>query len=532
MEAAHATRQPERYGRYVLLERIGQGGMAEVFRAVARGTEGFQRILVVKRILPEMCRDPRFVQMFIDEAKICALISHPNVVQVYEFGRIGESHFLTMEYVHGRNLSAIMEKLAIQNRLPPPDVICEIARQACLGLHHAHTMVNADGKPLQIIHRDVTPANLMVGFNGAVKVLDFGIARAADEVKETRTQAGAVKGKVAYLAPEQINRKPIDHRIDVFAMGIVLHECLTGQRLFKADNPLAAMKAILDMPVPPPSSINAAVSKRVDQIVARALSRDPELRYQNAKAMALDLESALHELRYFSQRLPNFLRELFKDDVTGSKDRILPQEMSAISSALAESDAVVARQEDERITAAHAPGGRGTEDLELPASGAARAVAWLGASRRRLVGVGVASGGLVALSLFLFATRSPAKPPAAEPPPAPAPAPVESEPTSVQISVDSFPQGATILGPNEAVLGTTPHTLSMERNPQATAMVLRLEGFKDVELTVIPDIDKPVFAKLEAQEAPGAARAAPDKPVRKAGPRVRRPAVPLDPFAD
>ncbi|MDX2023020.1 MAG: serine/threonine-protein kinase [Deltaproteobacteria bacterium] len=519
MRATAAAQQPERYGRYVLLERIGQGGMAEVFRAVARGTQGFQRILVVKRILPDLSRDPKFVQMFIDEAKICALISHPNVVQVYEFGRLADTHFMTMEYVHGRNLSMVMEKLANDGKLAPPDVICEVTRQACLGLHHAHMMTSAEGKPLEIIHRDVTPANLMLGFNGAVKVLDFGIARAAEELKETRTQAGAVKGKIAYLAPEQIHRKPIDHRIDIYALGVVLHECLTGQRLFKAENPLAAMKAILEMSVPPPSSINAVVPKRVDQIVARAMARDPNVRYANAKAMALDLESALHEMRYFSQRLPNFLKELFKDEVTESKDRILPKELSAISAAMAEPEV---KPE---------PTGAGTGELAAAAANPVmRAWHWLRAStaRQAVLAAGVAA--LLALVVFWPKPKPVVKPSAATAPVVVAPL-ATPEPEMVRISIDSFPQGAVIADAGGKTIGKTPFTLERTSGKDEMRLTLSLDGFTATTLSVLPDIDKPVFAKLSPVPAAEPSKPAPVKrPAAK--PQKRRENLPLDPFAE
>lgn len=507
---------PERYGRYVLLERIGQGGMAEVFRAVARGTQGFQRILVVKRILPELSRDPRFVQMFIDEAKICALISHPNVVQVYEFGRLADTHFMTMEYVHGRNLSMVMERLAEAGKLPTPDVICEVMRQACLGLHHAHTMTNAEGKPLEIIHRDVTPANLMLGFNGAVKVLDFGIARAAEELKETKTLAGAVKGKVAYLAPEQIHRHPVDHRIDIYALGVVLHECLTGQRLFKADNPLAAMKAILEMPIPPPSSINAAVPKRVDQIVARALARDPNVRYANAKAMALDLESALHEMRYFSQRLPTFLKELFKDEVTQSKDRILPKEVSAISAVMAASTSAEVTSNTEALI----------DELGQNRGGVVR---WVFETKARKIAAGIVLGATAAaLAFVLTATPGTTPTPVAANVKPPA-APQDKAATKVHVSVDSFPQGAQIVSAKGTVLGTTPLTLELPAATKAVKLTLTLEGFVSATVALVADIDKPIFAKLEPVPVVAAPRPLPSKRWK---PRQRREAAPLDPFAE
>lgn len=562
MAAAEAQPQlrPERFGRYVLLEKIGQGGMAEVFRAVAPGMGGFRRVLVLKRILPDMSRDPRFVQMFVDEAKISALISHPNVVQVFEFGKIEDAHFLAMEYVHGRNLSTVMGKLATLGRLPPPDVIAEIVRQAALGLHHAHSMNGADGTPLGIIHRDVTPANIMIGFAGAVKVLDFGIARAAEEVKEARTQAGAVKGKVAYLAPEQINRQPVDHRSDLFALGVVLHECLTGQRLFKADNPLAAMKAILEMPIPPPSRLNPDVPPRLDRVVARALQRKPELRYPNGKAMAMDLEAVLVEQRYFSQRLPSFLKELFQDEVTESKDRILPAELAAIEALPEEPEIELRLSTEQEAQGARAgrpatppvpprapppppPGATGLNTAAVGTGSASplpvekSAALPLPAARRSrwLLGGAVGAAALMVLAFVLGGRRG--APPAAAPEPLPVapaePPPPEPPPparTTVQISVDSLPQGARILGPDGADLGATPATLTFERGGEPLTLVLALAGHADETVTLIPDLDKPVLARLRElprPRTPGDAR--PAAPARKPPPKPGL--MPRDPFA-
>ncbi|MDZ4696402.1 MAG: serine/threonine-protein kinase [Deltaproteobacteria bacterium] len=506
---------PERFGRYVLLEKIGVGGMAEVFRAVAPGTGGFRRVLVLKRILPAMSRDARFVEMFIDEAKISALISHPNVVQVFEFGQIEGSHFLAMEYVHGRNLSAVMAKLADLGRTSPPDVIAEIIRQAALGLNHAHSMTGAEGKTLGIIHRDVTPANLMLGFNGAVKVLDFGIARAAEEVKETRTQAGSVKGKVAYLAPEQINRQPVDHRSDLFALGIVLHECLTGRRLFKADNALAAMKAILDMPIPLPSSMNPDVPPKLDKVVMRALQRKPELRYSSGKAMAMDLEAVLVEQRYFSQRLPNFLKEIFQDEVTDSKDRILPEELAALEALPEDAEIELAGSGIEmvelrprvqtRAPPVAPPTGTNQSLPEVSISGGTELVA--GKSRTKLwLGLGGGAAVLATGLVIAMGRGTPVEPSAKIPivaTPTPATPPVEPAlPTTVSISVDSSPQGAVISDASGKQLGITPATLDLERSDERVALSISLAEYKPVEIAVIPDLDKPVFTRLQSVPKP------------------------------
>ena len=211
------------FGKYYLLDRIGAGGMAEVFLAVAIGPEGFQRMLVIKRMLPHLSQDRAFIQMFVDEAKLCGLLSHPNLVQIFEFGSIDDSFFIAMEHVHGATMSAVRAKLAEVGRLAPVGATLEIVRQVCLGLHYAHSLQSATGQSLGIIHRDISPSNLMLSYHGSVKILDFGIARVAEGLRETHTQAGTMKGKVSYMSPEQIRMENIDSRSDVFAVGIVLH---------------------------------------------------------------------------------------------------------------------------------------------------------------------------------------------------------------------------------------------------------------------------------------------------------------------
>jgi serine/threonine protein kinase len=220
------------YGKYYLFDRIGVGGMAEVFLAVAIGPQGFQRTLVIKRMLSHLSQDGAFVKMFIDEAKLCGLLSHPNLVQIFEFGQIDESFFIAMEHVQGETLLAVQAKLAEERRIAPVAASLEIMRQVCLGLNYAHGLQSATGQPLGIVHRDISPSNLMLSFHGGVKILDFGIARVTEEIRETKTQAGTMKGKVAYMSPEQVRMEQIDNRSDIFAAGIVLHEMLTGRRLF------------------------------------------------------------------------------------------------------------------------------------------------------------------------------------------------------------------------------------------------------------------------------------------------------------
>src|SRR5262245_12108536 len=217
----------ERYGRYQLIEQIGRGGMAEVFRAVADGSEEFRRSFDVKRIRAEKSDSPEFIQMFCDEARISALLNHPNIVQVYDFGQIGGSYFMAMEYLRGKDLSSVLRALRAGRSAVPPPVASYVAQQVALGLHYAHTVNLPGGVPGQIVHRDVTPSNIMLLRTGGVKILDFGIAKATAEARQVDTQNGRVKGKLAYLSPEQVRAGTVDARADVFALGVVFWEMLT-----------------------------------------------------------------------------------------------------------------------------------------------------------------------------------------------------------------------------------------------------------------------------------------------------------------
>jgi serine/threonine protein kinase len=305
-----AAETPATYGRFRLTGRIGVGGMAEVFRAVVKGPQGWERELVVKRILPQLTGNSEFTKMFIREAKISALLMHPNIVQTYEFGEAEGTYFIAMESVQGVTLRETLTKLKKEQRAMPFMVIADIAKQICTGLDYAHTLRGPDGAALEIVHQDVSPTNIMMAFNGTVKILDFGIARAASFAEE-ESKKGLIKGKVAYLSPEQVNLQPFDHRIDIFALGVVMHEMMTGVRLFQAKNDVTKMRQMLGQPIPPPSSVNAAVPRELDRIVMKALEVDPAQRYPSAAAMAADLERTMIAARHSSRDLAKLLRGLF-----------------------------------------------------------------------------------------------------------------------------------------------------------------------------------------------------------------------------
>jgi serine/threonine protein kinase len=297
-------------GRYRLLGRIGEGGMAEVYRAVMTGPEGFERELVLKRILPRLSESGDFKTMFVREAKICAQMLHPNVIQIYEFGQADGGYFIAMESVQGVTLREALTTLRKQERALPHYIAADVARQICLGLDYAHTLRGPAGEPLEIVHQDISPTNIMLAFTGTVKILDFGIARAA-EFAEEEAKKGLIKGKVSYLSPEQIYVRPFDARADVFALGVVFHEMLTGRRLFQSKNDITRMRELLAAPILPPSAIDAMIPRELDRIVLKSLEIDPKNRYQSAADMAADLERTLIAARYSSRELSKMLRDLY-----------------------------------------------------------------------------------------------------------------------------------------------------------------------------------------------------------------------------
>jgi serine/threonine protein kinase len=311
--------KPEKFGRYVLLDRIGAGGMAEVFRAVMPGVEGFQRTFVVKRILAERATSPYFVDMFVQEARINALLHHPNIVQVFDFGNVGGTYFLAMEYVRGRDVSEILRRLRSRDRPCPVGVAVFIAREVAAALAYAHALSGADGTPLHLVHRDVSPSNIICLRAGGVKLLDFGIAKALGEPEVEKTGHGLFKGKLSYLAPERVKDQPIDGRSDLFSLGVVLWELLSGQRLFRGKSDLQTLKNVVELEVAAPSTFRPDVSPELDAVVMRALARDPEARCPTGKELVEELDRLLGALHYQPRALPDLLQEVFGSELTSQE---------------------------------------------------------------------------------------------------------------------------------------------------------------------------------------------------------------------
>jgi serine/threonine protein kinase len=303
---------PRRFGSYFLQSRLGCGGMAEVFLARREGVAGFARTVVVKRILGIYQGDPNFVGMFINEAKIAAQLTHPNIVQVHELGQVDGEFFIAMEYVRGCDLLRLLQHLAKtrpQNSAVPPHAAAYIARETCRALQHAHDHSD-EGRTQPIIHRDVSPQNIMISNDGQVKLVDFGIAKALGGLRE-ETRTGVLKGKLAYMAPEQIVGLQPSPQTDVFAAGVVLHEMLTGRRLFKGATELETLSKVKSMAVPLPSSLSFSVPSTLDDVAMRALDRDPQTRYQRAGQMARDLDHYLQDVRFSMEDMAEFVTAVF-----------------------------------------------------------------------------------------------------------------------------------------------------------------------------------------------------------------------------
>ncbi len=327
------TFQPESFGKYYLIDKVAVGGMAEVFKAKTFSHGGFEKLLVIKRILQHLSDNGEFVDMFIDEAKISVLLQAPNIVQIYDFGKIRENYFIAMECVEGKDLKVILRKLAERRKLLPTEYAVYVAHETCKGLDYAHKKTSLKGDPLGIVHRDMSPSNIIVSYTGEVKIADFGIAKA--EISIYNTKDGVLKGKFEYMSPEQASGLPIDHRSDLFSVGIMLHEMLTGRRLFKSESEIKTLERIKAADAKPPSATNPSVPARLDEIVMRALARDPKDRYQDAKELQTDLLEFMYPATpdVTRESLSSFMQQLFITEIAEERERL--EEGTRVASALA-----------------------------------------------------------------------------------------------------------------------------------------------------------------------------------------------------
>ena len=284
-----------RFGQYVLLEKISTGGMAEVWKARMRGVEGFQKIVAIKKILPHLSEDREFVEMFIDEAKLAAQLNHNNITHIYDLGKIQNSYYIAMEYIDGYDLKTILKRAQERDVPLTIELALFMASKIAAALDYAHRKRDFENRDMGLVHRDVSPQNVLISQEGDIKLCDFGIAKAASKVSQT--QAGALKGKLQYMSPEQAWGRTIDRRSDIFALGTVLFEMLTNRKLFTGENEMSILEQVREAKVQPPSSLNEEVTPEIDRIVLKALEKEPANRYQTAADMARDIDSILYEFK-------------------------------------------------------------------------------------------------------------------------------------------------------------------------------------------------------------------------------------------
>ncbi len=305
--------QPKQFGKYQLLDKIAVGGMAELFRAKLTGVEGFEKLIAIKKILPNLSQEEILVTSFIDEAKLAALLHHENIVQIYDFGSMDDEYFIAMEFIFGKDLRTIRQT-AKERELPlGMENILYIIARVCAGLDYSHNLKDLQGQPLNIIHRDINPQNILVTYEGQVKIIDYGIAKAASH--NTKTRENLIKGKLAYMSPEQANGQTIDHRSDIFSAGIILYELLAVRRMFEGET-MQVLSLVREAQYDPPEEVIPNLPSKLNQILRRALAKDPEERYQSAGEMLADVEECAFELslRPNARNFAHYMKALFEDE--------------------------------------------------------------------------------------------------------------------------------------------------------------------------------------------------------------------------
>ncbi|MCC7381057.1 MAG: serine/threonine protein kinase [Deltaproteobacteria bacterium] len=305
----------KRFGRYTLVKKLATGGMAEIWLARHSGVAGFNRFVVIKKILSHLAEEETFRNMFLDEARMSAQLTHPNIVQVYDLGEADQTYFIAMEFIMGENLAAIAWRGVKRTNPLSPAFAARIMADACKALNYAHHLRGSDGNALEIVHRDISPQNILVTYEGEVKVVDFGIAKAASKSQHTKT--GMLKGKFSYMSPEQCLGNPVDKRSDVFALGIVLYELCTGKRLFKHESELMILEMITKRRITPPSEVAEGVAPELEQIIMKALEKDAALRFATAQDLQIALEDYIRSASAAATNadIAAYMRALFPDKI-------------------------------------------------------------------------------------------------------------------------------------------------------------------------------------------------------------------------
>jgi len=305
--------EPKQFGKYQLLDKIAVGGMAEMFRAKLTGAQGFEKLIAVKKILPNLSGEENLVTAFIDEAKLAALLHHENIIQIYDFGSMDDQYFIAMEYLFGKDLRTITRTARKKDLALGLENILYIISRICAGLDYSHNLKDLQGKPLNIIHRDINPQNILITYEGQVKIIDFGIAKAASH--NTQTKENLIKGKLAYMSPEQANGQQIDHRSDIFSTGIILYELLAARRMFSGET-MHVLSLVREAQYDPPEEVIPDLPSKLNAILHQALAKDPDDRYKNAGEMLADIEEFMLELSLHpnARSFTGYMKELFEEE--------------------------------------------------------------------------------------------------------------------------------------------------------------------------------------------------------------------------
>ncbi len=465
---------PRRFGKYTLLRKLATGGMAELFLALQKSVAGFEKLLVIKRILPAMNQDRAFIDMLLHEARIAATLSHANIVQIFDVGQVEGTYYIAMEHVHGEDLRGIVRQMRKKGVIEfPLEHAIEIMLGVTSGLSYAHEKRDLNGNPLHIVHRDISPQNVVVTFSGDVKIVDFGIAK-SDSKMVIETQSGKLKGKVPYMSPEQARGEPLDARSDIFAVGVILFELTTGRRLFKGQSEFETLKLICERDYPLPSQVHPGYPPELESIVMKALSKDKTTRFQTARELQSALEDYVRKERIpvSNVALTQYMQSLFEEKLLAQKEQILQGKQLA--------DIIDLQQPEPAVEEA-----RLSSSL-LSAPSAARTVTEIRAVKRGnmllvlslvlLTAIGAAGGGY-AWFLHQKARALANMPP---PPPPPPPAPVNRG----SIAISSDPPGATIWVDGEMRTEVTPAQIGQLPTGRSFDLRLSKEGFEAIKQTV------------------------------------------------
>jgi eukaryotic-like serine/threonine-protein kinase len=469
---------PRQFGKYTLLRALASGGMAKVYLAIQRAVAGFEKLVVIKRILPELSRDPAFVEMLLSEARTAATLNHPNVVQTFDVGESGGTYYIAMEHINGEDIRSVVRAMKRREVTEfPLEHTLQIILGVCAGLAYAHDKRDLDGRPLEIVHRDISPQNILITFTGDVKIVDFGIAKTSEVAVGENTRAGQLKGKVPYMSPEQASGQEIDHRSDIFAVGIMLFELTTGRRLFKAKSEFETLKLICERDYPRPSQIRPGYPEPLEAIVMRALAKDPTERYQSARDMQSDLEAFVRQERIAASAvsLASWMKMLFEDTIAEREEAL--QDVKQLADVIASQRSAELDAFTNTGTTTGASIISGTDIAAYTAAGQRKGKVWMG------IGIAIAAVALGGVGLFV----------ATQPPPEATPTggqsddarPVAEEAKARgKLVVNTDPPGAYVRIAGELQGDKTPTTI--EKLPLDMDIEVRIsrEGFEDHDAKV------------------------------------------------